>query len=175
MCIDAGSRAFRDRKIAASLKRRIGVTCVSDYQRAFRDRKIAASLKHRSIDAYRASDRRSFRDRKIAASLKPRCHQSIDRRTSTAFRDRKIAASLKRDAFAIDMPRCDRFPRSKDRGLIEAAVHRGCILLHRLSFRDRKIAASLKRKYPTSFTCGDSNCSHTTFRQYECHSLIAIN
>ena len=62
----------------------------------------------------------------------------------TRFRDRKIAASLKRDREVVVEVSGRMFPRSKDRGLIEASRHRaGPAIPGR--FRDRKIAASLKR------------------------------
>jgi len=62
----------------------------------------------------------TFRDRKIAASLKPVPNITFAF-SSTAFRDRKIAASLKHRLFSKDKAFVLPFPRSKDRGLIEAA------------------------------------------------------
>ena len=60
------------------------------------------------------------------------------------FRDQLIAASLKRDMqrdqFAVDHS----FPRSADRGLIEAALDAVVDAATASGFRDQLIAASLK-------------------------------
>src|SRR5258708_2645670 len=84
-----------------------------------------------------------FRDQKIAASWKQAYDESCDGR-DRGFRDQKIAASLKLTAQQLDS--CTRFwfPRSKDRGLIEALCSLDRVHCP-VCFRDQKIAASLKR------------------------------
>ena len=59
------------------------------------------------------------------------------------FRDQLIAASLKRDRSAMTARDSSRFPRSTDRGLIEAVDPELGADRHR-HFRDQLIAASLK-------------------------------
>ena len=86
----------------------------------FRDHLIAASLKlcgHRPPYASRSAN---FRDHLIAASLKLLLHPgSVDSRHAY-FRDHLIAASLKLFAPGALCDAGGRFPRSSDRGLIEA-------------------------------------------------------
>ena len=83
-----------------------------------------------------------FRDRKIAASLKLRC-TPLDNAPAGVFprsKDRGLIEA--RVSMALLSGTCS-FPRSKDRGLIEARlVERVTEVV--TSFRDRKIAASLK-------------------------------
>jgi len=64
------------------------------------------------------------------------------------FRDQMIAASLKHGDGAYVEREKRQFPRSNDRGLIEA---RDCDRVDpcgRIDFRDQMIAASLKRGFP---------------------------
>ena len=84
----------------------------------------------------------NFRDHLIAASLKRGVVVFWSVR-STYFRDHLIAASLKRSGNHDRSIRVGQFPRSSDRGLIEAQVSAwGCRV--RVHFRDHLIAASLK-------------------------------
>src|SRR5947199_368881 len=91
---------------------------------------IAASLKRVAVDRAR-SYASPFRDHMIAASLKhappPACAArlpSASRRTRPTFRDHMIAASLKPARAAPAASGRTSFPRSYDRGLIEAASPR---------------------------------------------------
>src|SRR5437763_523122 len=79
---------------------------------------IAASLKccHIRILTAKAAN---FRDQMIAASLKPACGGSF-RCACADFRDQMIAASLKLVDTNFTGGQTNEFPRSDDRGLIEA-------------------------------------------------------
>src|SRR5579872_2915449 len=102
----------------------------------------------------------------IAASLKQECRVGLGF-GGICFRDHMIAASLKRHHEAAGAPaprfprsydrgliearkrggtpfRNGRFPRSYDRGLIEAPGNRGWSARQSAGFRDHMIAASLK-------------------------------
>ena len=86
----------------------------------FRDQLIAASLK---LQVRQDLGRKShhFRDQLIAASLK-RGVAAMDGGAFAYFRDQLIAASLKRGC-ALDVAAWPaEFPRSIDRGLIEAVI-----------------------------------------------------
>ena len=61
-----------------------------------------------------------FRDQLIAASLKRRRATFCRNRRSVHFRDQLIAASLKRRIWQVWSSAVMAFPRSADRGLIEA-------------------------------------------------------
>ena len=87
--------------------------------RAFRDQLIAASLKQASAVAVRLAGA-TFRDQLIAASLKPADARDTRSRMYAPFRDQLIAASLKPHEAAGLAATDTAFPRSIDRGLIEA-------------------------------------------------------
>ena len=94
-----------------------------------------------------------FRGRKTAASLKQRLLPIAiaNRSCYRPFRGRKTAASLKHCAFAGIASNGDitALPRSQDRGLIEAPLHRQgqALATQGYPFRGRKTAASLKRRF----------------------------
>src|SRR5579872_5671084 len=92
----------------------------------------------------------------IAASLKQIAALS-DFCARNRFRDHMIAASLKPDRAANRANELNGFPRSYDRGLIEAS--RSCRSTHRSArgFRDHMIAASLKR-VPLAAPCRGQQC-----------------
>ncbi len=62
------------------------------------------------------------------------------------FRDQSIAASLKLLPWLHLLVEHHHFPRSIDRGLIEAYTFRTLAQCRRWPFRDQSIAASLKQK-----------------------------
>ncbi len=113
--------------------------------RRFRDQLIAAPLKPGGALLHRGGALR-FRDQLIAAPLKllnPRFHQY----TPICFRDQLIAAPLKR--VFDDRTQCVLlwFPRSIDRGPIEAPMDLPTAERETLGFRDQLIAAPLKRHH----------------------------
>ena len=114
--------------------------------------RLAIRLFPRSIDrglieAWSALFARSsaspFRDQLIAASLKPDCAGDTAE-PLLAFRDQLIAASLKQEPLLQSKTWAVTFPRSIDRGLIEAHWRRAEATAAS-AFRDQLIAASLKR------------------------------
>jgi len=132
---------FRDRMIAAPLKLRKHTGDPNDTAH-FRDRMIAAPLKQLFALSFsaifllfpRSNDRgpiealyclpessfsANFRDRMIAAPLK-HLKVRLDFRDVENFRDRMIAAPLKRRVWVRSEPDAALFPRSNDRGPIEA-------------------------------------------------------
>ncbi len=133
----------------------------------FRDHQIAAPLKHdwpaasesprnqfpRSpdrgpIEALPACWLRSasayFRDHQIAAPLKQRNSPMHGLAKFPHFRDHQIAAPLKRASEIRSGEFSPGFPRSPDRGPIEAAARLRQRCLPRPDFRDHQIAAPLK-------------------------------
>ena len=107
-------------------------------------RSIERGLIEAELDVAQVSDDRRFRVRSNAASLKPGIVTSPPFMDSLRFRVRSNAASLKRVSLGCGRGAVNQFPRSIERGLIEAyflpAVERS-----RRSFRVRSNAASLKR------------------------------
>ena len=94
-------------------------SCVGSFEN-FRDLQIAAPLKPASGDALMRKPFH-FRDLQIAAPLKLVPRGGSGERTAD-FRDLQIAAPLKQGedrGLECDLPR---FPRSSDRGPIEAAA-----------------------------------------------------
>ncbi len=118
-CCGNRCHPFRVRKNAASLKP-ADYDAVKAVLAAFRVRKNAASLKllppHRTNRGHAA-----FRVRKNAASLKP-CHSVVFMTKLHPFRVRKNAASLKRHSGRVGDWCHGVFPRSQERGLIEAGI-----------------------------------------------------
>ena len=110
---------FRDQLIAASLKQQILRTTANRLAH-FRDQLIAASLKLRSSERCGAC-LRHFRDQLIAASLKRQRRDAL-RRQIVQF-PRSIDRGLIEALYARVISATDStpFPRSIDRGLIEAA------------------------------------------------------
>src|SRR5258708_2524878 len=103
---------------------------------------IAAPLKQPIEDLARHAQR-SFRDQMIAAPLK-RGTTPSELNTPASFRDQMIAAPLKLLRLVPALSQNQLFPRSDDRGPIEARrVLRGEPLGSE-RFRDQMIAAPLK-------------------------------
>src|SRR5689334_8508312 len=86
----------------------------------FRDQLIAASLKP-SVPSSCQRFERHFRDQLIAASLKQDVNLQLQF-SGADFRDQLIAASLKHEWLIDALRRALQFPRSIDRGLIEATI-----------------------------------------------------
>ena len=86
-----------------------------------------------------------FRDQLIAASLKPE-PLHVFGQEGPNFRDQLIAASLKPVVGLGFQPARREFPRSIDRGLIEATQLAFLAFAGCAHFRDQLIAASLKLK-----------------------------
>ena len=92
----------------------------------FLDREIEASLK--LIGRIKVSGlEQYFLDREIEASLKPR-RRIQGQMVPPNFLDREIEASLKPWGSPPGTPATHQFPRSRDRGLIEASVPPGDFL-----------------------------------------------
>ena len=72
------------------------------------------------------------------------------------FRDQLIAASLKQSCVQVSISSVE-FPRSADRGLIEAASACRANVQSRDDFRDQLIAASLKHALGTAQSCTGRN------------------
>jgi len=108
---------FRDQQIAAPLKpppRRAALGGLSN----FRDQQIAAPLKQEGGRVF-ADSAADFRDQQIAAPLK-RYASCCTGRSTCHFRDQQIAAPLKPAMPPSPCRSSHLFPRSADRGPIEA-------------------------------------------------------
>ena len=110
----------------------------------FRDLRIAAQLKPSCTEDCETITAR-FRDLRIAAQLKLGL-AAPSPRPLHRFRDLRIAAQLKPSSVWLSRRTYSSFPRSKDRGPIEAQVFRILRPRRDHGFRDLRIAAQLKRK-----------------------------